>query len=121
MNGRTDKSQFSDITRIIDILTNNTRIRLGTFDAKLNTIAEEIEKLIIAKKKNEIKWSDTGFIKAALGTKKNIFEAQGVVLQSLFTQKTNYEAMIFAKELLAEVSTHLEILSAQITLFADKT
>lgn len=114
------QKSVNDIAKIIDILTDITRTRLGAFDNKLNTISEEIEKQIVAKKKNEIKWSDTNWLKTVFGAKKNLFEGQGVVLQTLYTQKTNFEAMAFAKELLAEVLTHIELLSAQITLFADK-
>lgn len=114
------QKSINDITIIIEILIDATRNRLGTFDTKLNSITEEIEKQIINKKKNEVVWSDTGFLSAALGKKKNVFEAQGVVLQNLYTQKTNYEAWSFAKDLLAELLNHMELLSSQISAVAEK-
>lgn len=117
---RTGQRSIGEVAKIIELLVSNTEIRLNSVNEKLNQIAEEIEKQIVNKQKNEVEWSKINVVERMLGKGKRVFEAHGVILQQLYTQKTNQEAWRFGRELLAEILNQLQLLNTEINHLSDK-
>lgn len=118
---KTGQRSITDVAKLIDVLIAQSEKRLGTLNTKLNSIAEEIDKQIANKNKSIADWANTSWLVGdVFGKKKRMFELHGVIIQSLYTQKTYQEAYVFAKELLAEILNQLQILSSEILRFSDK-
>ena len=111
---------ISEISKILNLLIDATGMRFQAIATKLNQISEEIEKQIINKQKNEVEWAKTTPLSDLLGKRKKLFEAHGVILQTLYTRKTEQEAWQFARELLAEVLNQLQLFSAQVSSLSDR-
>jgi hypothetical protein len=108
------------IVKIVENLIKQTEFRLVAISTRINQLSEEIERLITSKLENEVAWSKISTLEGFLGKRDRVFEAHGTILQSLFTKKTEQEARMFAKELLAEVLNQLQILNGEALKFSDK-
>lgn len=116
---QTGQISVYEINRLIETLISQTEQRLKTFDGKVISKTEEIDKLYAGKAQNEHAWASSGFLNDLLGKKKNLFKAQTTLLQQLYIKKTELEGLRFAKKLLAEIINELQLLSSEIRRFSD--
>ena len=108
------KQAMSVITNEMSILLEYIDEKLNDLDEKKSKKAKKLADLQDRKKMIEAEWSHTGFISAAFGKKKNLYQEYTTNLQVLFTLRTELDALEFAKRLLAQVKVQMGELDATI-------
>jgi hypothetical protein len=116
---QTGQKSIHEIERLMDTLVNQSEKRLATFNGKIVSKSEEVDKLLAAKKQNELIWVNTGIITDLLGKKKKLYQAQTTLLQQLYTKKTELEGLRFAKKSLAEIINELQLLNGEVGRFSN--
>jgi hypothetical protein len=116
---QTGQKSVYEIGRLMDTLITQTENRLKTFDGKIISKTEEIEKMYAVKKQNELAWASSGVITDLLGKRKRLFLAQTTLMQQLYIKQTELEGLRFAKKLLAEIINEMQLLNSEIKRFSD--
>ena len=116
---QTGQKSVYEINRLIDTLISQTEMRLKSFDDKMISKTDEINKLYAVKVQHEAEWASSGFLTDLFGKKKNLFQAQTTLLQQLYIKKTELEGLRFGKRLLAEIINHMQLVNAEIKRFSD--
>lgn len=114
------ESSMQGISRQIDMLAEYLDETQRDFNEKLQKKEQKLAELDVLKKKAELEWSDTGFLRTAFGRKKNIFQAYTVYLQTIYTVRTEIEALNFAKSLLKQVVIRTGDLGSDISKINDR-
>lgn len=114
------ESSMLGVSRQIDMLAEYVDEMQKNFNEKLQKKEQKLADLDVLKKKSELEWSDTGFIGAAFGKKKNIFQAYTVYMQTIYTLRTEIEAIHFAKSLLKQVAIRIGDLGSDISKINDR-
>jgi hypothetical protein len=112
------KRSVYDIERLLEMLVNQSEKRLESFNGKIVSKAEEIEKLLAIKRQNELTWANIGIITDLLGKKKRLYQAQTTLLQQLYTKKTELEGWRFAETLLSEIINELQLFNEKVRRFS---
>ena len=108
-----------EIERLIELLLTQTEIRWKSFDEKIYSFNEEIEKLLEVKNQNESDWANLGLIAVALGKNRKLYDSQICVLQDLYIKKTEIEGFQFAQKLLLELLSKLQFLRNEVKRFSE--
>ena len=116
---QTGQKSVYEINRLIDTLISQTEMRLKSFDDKMISKTDEINKLYAVKVQHEAEWASSGFLTDLFGKKKNLFQAQTTLLQQVYIKKTVLEGLRFGKRLLAEIINHMQLVNAEIKRFSD--
>ncbi|MDR1130288.1 MAG: tubulin-like doman-containing protein [Prevotellaceae bacterium] len=116
---QTGQKSVYEIGRMMDTLISQTENRLKTFDGKIISKTEEIDKMYAVKKQNEVAWASSGVLTDLLGKRKKLFQAQTTLMQQLYIKKTELEGLRFAKKLLAEAINEMQLLNSEVKRFSD--
>ncbi len=115
----TGQKSTHDLIRMMDTLINHTESRIKDINAKVSKKNEEVEQLQVMKSQSELKYKDVGLLSKVFGGKKNAYEEHCVLLKTLYTKKTELEALRFASKLIVEIIQEMQILSGTIREFND--
>ena len=114
---QTGQKSVYEIVKLMDTLIPQTEIRMNSFDGKIVSCSNEIERKLAVKAQNEQVWGDMGVIAIGLGRRRALFTTHTVLLQQLYTKKTELESLRFSKSLLAEVINEMQLLNNEIKQF----
>lgn len=109
-----------DIGKIIETIDEYIATNLKGFDSKIIAKEKKLEDLNKLKAANEQSWSNTGFLSSLAGKKKNLYQSQTTVLQTIYIVKTELEGMEFAKELLKELTIGANEMRNEITRLTER-
>lgn len=103
-----------DITRIVDSLLQLLDERLEAIEGQRLKIDQRLDEVRLQAAGNINEWSSVGILGKAFGKRENIFERQALLLQSLYSDLTRFEATFFAKSLLLEIQSEIRDLKSAI-------
>ncbi|UAJ08883.1 tubulin-like doman-containing protein [Polymorphobacter megasporae] len=104
----------AEVARVLAALLSSLNERMLGVDDTIFKLNAEVEDARAQLAVNAKKWADLGLFGKLVGGRDNIFDAEGIFLQELYVRLTRIEAWTFAKPLLAEISTEISDLKANV-------
>ncbi len=108
------KEPMSAVIKRMVVLNEYLDEMLDSFEAATQKKSRKLSELTERKAQMEQEWAHTGFLGAAFGKKKNIYQDYTTNLEKICILRTEIEASEFAKKLLAQVKIELGELDSDI-------